>query len=102
MRPALSRDLRYSGILDAELFAQQGTRFVEPIVFRRESHPCIDTIGGPGTRVNDGIVGQCDRMEFGGLRTQPPGSLIQYRCLDSVSPYYIVRINCIGNAGDCY
>ena len=45
MRPALRRDLRYSGVLDAEFFAQQGTRFVEPIVFRRESHPCIDTIG---------------------------------------------------------
>jgi len=72
MRPALRRDLRYSGILDAEFFAQQGARFVEPIVFRRESHPCIDTIGGPGTRVNDGVVGQCDRMEYRRLNVVLP------------------------------
>ena len=72
MRPALRRDLRYTCVLDAELFAQQGTRFVELIVFRRESHPCIDTIGGPGTRVNDGIVGQCDRMEYRRLNAVLP------------------------------
>ena len=64
MRPALRRDLRYAGVLDAKFFAQQGTRFVEPIVFRRQSHPCIDTIGGPGTRIDDGVVGQCDCMEY--------------------------------------
>jgi hypothetical protein len=72
MRPALGRDLRHADILDAKLFAQQGTRFVEPIVFRRESHPCIDTIGGPGTRVNDGMVGQCDRMEYRRLNAVLP------------------------------
>ena len=32
-------------------------------LLRRESHPCIDAIGSPGTRVDDGVVGQCDRME---------------------------------------
>jgi len=64
MRPALRRDLRYSSVFDAELFAHQGTRFVESVVFRRESHPCIDTIGGPGTRVHDGVVGQCNRMDY--------------------------------------
>lgn len=64
MRPALRRDLRYAGVLYAEFFAQQGTRFVEPIVLRRQSHPCIDTIGGPGTRLDDGVVGQCDCMEY--------------------------------------
>jgi hypothetical protein len=37
---------------------------VEPVVLRRESHPRIDAIGGPGTRVDDGIMGQCDRMEY--------------------------------------
>jgi len=57
MRPALRRDLRYADILDAELFAQQSTRFVEPIVFHRESPPRIDAIGGPGARVYDGVVG---------------------------------------------
>ena len=36
MRPALRRDLRYAGVLDAEVFAQQGVRFVEPVVLRRE------------------------------------------------------------------
>ena len=45
---------------------------MELIVFRRESHPCIDTIGGPGTRVNDGIVGQCDRMEYRRLNAVLP------------------------------
>jgi len=50
MRPVLRRDLRYSGILDAELFAQQGTRFVEPIVFRRESHPRIDILSAARAR----------------------------------------------------
>ncbi len=60
------------GVLDAELFAQQGTRFVEPVVLRRESHPRIDAIGGPGTRVNDGIVGQCDRMEYRRLNAVLP------------------------------
>jgi len=69
---SVRRDLRYSGILDAELFAQQGTRFVEPIVFRREWHPCIDTIGRPGTRVNDGVVGQCDCMEYRRLNAVLP------------------------------
>ena len=39
MRPALRRDLRYAGLLDAEFFTQQGTRFVEPIVYRRQSAP---------------------------------------------------------------
>jgi hypothetical protein len=36
MRPALRRDLRYADVFDAELFVQQGARFVEPIVLRRE------------------------------------------------------------------
>jgi hypothetical protein len=43
---------------------QQGTRFVATIVLRRESHPRVDAIGGPGTRVYDGIAGQCDRMGY--------------------------------------
>ena len=56
-------DLHYAGVLDAVLFAQQGTLFVEPVVHRCESPPRIDAIDGPGTRVYDGVVGQCDRME---------------------------------------
>ena len=64
MRPALRRDLRYAGVLDAELFAQQGARFVKPFVLRRESHPRIDAIGSPDTRVDDGVVGQCNRMDY--------------------------------------
>ena len=32
---------------------------------RSESHPRIDAIGGPGARVYNGVVGQCDRMEYG-------------------------------------
>ena len=72
MWPALGRDLRHADVLDAKLFAQQGTPFVELIVFRRESHPCIDTIGGPGTRVNDGVVGQCDGMEYRQLNAVLP------------------------------
>jgi hypothetical protein len=54
----------HAGVLDAELFSQQGTRFVEPVVLRRESHPRIDAIGGPGTRVYNGVVGQRDGMEY--------------------------------------
>ena len=43
MRPPLWRDLRHDAcVLDAEFFAQQGTRFVEPVVLRRESHPRIE------------------------------------------------------------
>jgi hypothetical protein len=59
MWPPLRYDLRYACVLDAELFVQQGTRFVEPVVLRRESHPRIDAIGGSGTRVYGGVVGQC-------------------------------------------
>ena len=72
MRAPLRRDLCYAGVLDAELFAQQGTRCVEPVVFRRQSHPCIDTIGGLGTRIDDGVVGQCDRMEYRRLNAVLP------------------------------
>jgi hypothetical protein len=45
---------------------------VEPVVLRRESHPRVDAIGGPGTRVYDGVVGQCDRMEYRRLNAAPP------------------------------
>jgi len=72
MRPPLRRDLRYACVLNAELFAQQGTRFVESVVLRRESHPRIDAIGGPGARVYNGVVGQCDRMEYGRLNAVLP------------------------------
>ena len=72
MRPALRCDLRYADVFDAELFVQQGARFVEPIVLRRESHPRIDAIGGPGARVYDGVVGQCDRMEYRRLNAVLP------------------------------
>jgi hypothetical protein len=41
MRRPLRRDLRYACVLDAELFVQQGTLFVEPVVLYRESHPRI-------------------------------------------------------------
>jgi len=64
--------LTLRGVLDAELFAQQGARFVEPVVLRRESHPRIDAIGGPGTRVDDGVVGQCDGMEYRRLNAVLP------------------------------
>jgi len=47
---------------------------VEPIVLRRESHPRIDAIGGPGTRVHDGVVGQCDRMEYRRLNAVLPAA----------------------------
>ena len=50
MRPPLKRDLRYAGVLDAELFAQQGALFLEPVGLRRESCPRIDAIGSPGMR----------------------------------------------------
>jgi len=72
MRPPLRRDLRYAYILDAKLFAQQGTRFVESVVLRRESHPRIDAIGGPGTRIYNGVVGQCDGMEYRRLNAVLP------------------------------
>jgi hypothetical protein len=58
MRPALRRDLRHADVLDAELFAKQGTFFVKPVVHCRESHPRMDGIGGPGTRVDDRVVGE--------------------------------------------
>jgi hypothetical protein len=45
---------------------------VESIVFRRELHKCIDTIGGLGTCVNDGVVGQCDGMEYRRLNAVLP------------------------------
>jgi hypothetical protein len=64
MRPALRHDLRHAGILDAEFFSQQGAHFVELVVLRRESHPRIDAIGGPGTCVHDDIVGEGHRMEY--------------------------------------
>jgi len=47
MRSALRRDLRGAGVLDAEFISKQGTRFVESVVLRRESHPRIDAIGRP-------------------------------------------------------
>jgi hypothetical protein len=74
MRPPLRRDLRYACVLNAELFAQQGTRFVESVVLRRESHPRIDAIGGPGARVYNGVMGQCDRMEYRRLNAVLPAS----------------------------
>ena len=37
---------------------------MEPIVLRCESPPCIDAISGPGMRVYDGVVGECDGMEY--------------------------------------
>ena len=64
MRPPLWRDLRHVIVLDAELFTQQGTFFVKPVVLSRESHTRMDAIGGPGTRAHDSIVGQCDCMEY--------------------------------------
>ena len=67
MRPSLRRDLRY-----AELFVHQGARFVESVVLRRESHPRIDAIGSQGTRVDDGVVGQCDGMEYRRLNAVLP------------------------------
>ena len=72
LRPPLRCDLRYAGVLDAEFFSQQGARFVEPVGLRRESHPRIDAIGGPGTRVYNGVVGQCDRMEYRRLNAVLP------------------------------
>ena len=72
MGPALRHDLHDSGFLDAELFAQQGALFVEPVVLRRESHPRIDAIGGPGTRIDDGVVGQCNRMKYRRLNAALP------------------------------
>jgi hypothetical protein len=63
MRAPLRRELRHAGVLDAELFAKQGAVFMDPVVLCCESYPCIDAVGGPGTCVYDGIVGQCDRME---------------------------------------
>jgi hypothetical protein len=64
MRASLRRDLCGAGVLDAEFFSQQCARFVESVVLRRESHPRIDAIGSPGTRVYDGAVGECDRLEY--------------------------------------
>ena len=72
MGPALRRDLPYTGVLDAGLFVQQGARFVELVGLRRKSHPRIDAIGGPGTRVYDGVVGQCDHMECRRLNAALP------------------------------
>jgi len=63
---------RLKSVFDAELFEQQGTRFVKSVVLCRESHPRIDAIGGPGTRVNDGVVGQCDGMEYRRLNAVLP------------------------------
>ena len=57
MRPPLRGDLRHASVLDAELFMQQGTFSVKPVVLSRESPPRMDAIGSPGTRVHDGIVG---------------------------------------------
>ena len=37
---------------------------MKPVVLCRESHPRIDAIGSSGTRVDDGVVGQCNRMEY--------------------------------------
>ena len=64
MRPALRCDLPHAGILDAEFFPQQGAFSLGPVILRRESHPRINAIGGPGTRVYDGVVGECDRLEY--------------------------------------
>ena len=59
-------------VLDAELFEQQGAHFVELVILRRGWHPRIDAIGRPGTRVFDGIEGQCDRMEYRRLNAALP------------------------------
>ena len=64
MRPPLRRDLRNPSILEPDLFTQEGILFVEPVVLRRESYPRIDAIGDPCTCIYDGVVGQCDRMEY--------------------------------------
>jgi hypothetical protein len=58
------RDLRHAGVLDAELLAKQGTLLMEPVVLRCVSHPRINAIGSPGARVYDGVVGECDCMEY--------------------------------------
>jgi hypothetical protein len=65
-------DLCHTTVLDVCLFAQQGTLFVKPVILCRESHPRVDAIGGPGTRVYDGVVGQCDRMEYRRLNAVLP------------------------------
>ena len=58
-------NLCHTGVPDAELVAKQSALFVEPVVLCRESHPSIDAIGGPGACVDDRVVGQGDRMEYG-------------------------------------
>ena len=64
MRPPLRRDLRHATVLDAELFMQQGTFSVKPVVLSRESHPRMDAIGSPSARIDDSVVGQCNSMEY--------------------------------------
>ena len=52
------------GVFDTELFTQQSTLFLVPVVLCRESYPRIDAVSGPGSCVYDGVMGQCDRMEY--------------------------------------
>ena len=56
---------------DAELFAEQGALFTEPVILCCESYPCMDVIGGPGARIYDSVVGQRDRMEYRRLNACP-------------------------------
>lgn len=82
MRPPLWRDLRHATVLDAELITQQGTFFAKPVVLSRESHPRMDAIGSPGTRVHDCRVGECDCMEYRRLNSILPA-------LGKVSPRWL-------------
>ena len=45
---------------------------MEPVVLCRESHPRIDAIGGPSARLYNGVVVQCDRMEYRRLHAVLP------------------------------
>ncbi len=56
MGPSLWWDLCGTSVLDAEFFVQQGALLKQPVVLCCESHAGVDAVGGPGTRVYDGVV----------------------------------------------
>jgi hypothetical protein len=72
MRPALRRDLSYTGIFDSELFAKQGTLFLELVVFCSESYSRIDAVGSPGSSIDNRVVGQGNRIKHRRLNAALP------------------------------
>jgi len=55
---------------------------VKPVVLCRESHPRIDAISSSGTGVDDGVVGQCDSMEYRRLNAVLPA-------IGKMSPWWL-------------